>query len=314
MKDNAYLPEGRLIGKHENESYTSSVRMLERAMREGKILEGIATSCVGDTLDLVVDLGQFKGIIPRAEAALEGDGSGTPRDIAVITRVGRPVAFTVTDVVTKDGSTVAYLSRKRAQLKCRSDYISQLAPGDVIDATVTHLDPFGAFVDIGCGIVSLLSIDCISVSRIGHPSERLRKGQQLKVVVKSADSSSGRIYVTLRELLGTWEENAASFEIGSTVAGIVRSVEDYGIFVELTPNLAGLAERRAGVDVGDACAVYVKNIIRERMKVKLSIIDAYAAPLDAPPLKYYVDTDEVRHIDRWRYSPILCPKIIETIF
>lgn len=57
----------------------------------------------------------------------------------------------------------------------------------------------------------------------------------------------GRICLSQRELLGTWEENASLFEQGETVAGIVRSVEDYGIFVELTPNLAGLAEFREGV-------------------------------------------------------------------
>ena len=151
------------------------------------------------------------------------------------------------------------------------------------------------------------------MSRISHPSERLKKGQTIKTVIKSIDES-GRIYVTLRELLGTWEENAAAFEAGSTVAGIVRSVEDYGIFVELAPNLAGLAERHGGASPGDACAVYIKNIIKEKMKVKLSIIDSYAGPGEPAPFKYFVDTSKVSHISRWRYSPLVCPKTIETIF
>ena len=314
MKDLTYLPEGRRIGKAENDRYLGSARGLECAMREGRILEGIAASCTGERLDLAVDLGGIKGIIPRAEAALEGDGSSIPRDIAVITRVGRPVCFTVTDIVSEGGCPVAYLSRKAAQLKCREEYISYLRPGDIADVTVTHLDPFGAFVDIGCGIVSLLSIDCISVSRISHPSKRLKKGQQLYTVVKSVDPESGRIYMSLRELLGTWEENAASFNAGSTVAGIARSIEDYGIFVELAPNLAGLAERRDGVEVGDACAVYIKNIIKERMKIKLSIIDSYAPTDEAASIEYFIDPAKVSHIERWRYSPLVCPKIIETVF
>ncbi len=314
MKDTSYLPEGRRIGTVENDQYLSSVKMLERAMREERILEGTAQCCSGDRLDLIVDLGGIKGIIPKEEAALEGDGSSAPRDIAVITRVGRPVCFTVTDIISDGGRPVAYLSRKRAQMRCRSEYTSTLRPGDVVDVTVTHLDPFGAFVDIGCGIVSLLSIDCISVSRISHPSKRLKRGQQLFTIVKSVDGESGRIYMSLRELLGTWEENAASLTIGSTVAGIARSIEDYGIFIELAPNLAGLAERRDGVEVGDACAVYIKNVIKERMKIKLSIIDSYAPPDDIPPVEYFVDTSRVTHMDRWRYSPLVCPKIIETIF
>ena len=309
-----YLPEGGLIGKRENEEYLSSAKMLERAMRESVILEAVATSCFGDDLSLTVDLGGgLRGVMPRNEVSYEVNGA-EPKDITVVTRVGRPICFVVTDVVSSDGGVIAYLSRRRAQIKCRAGYISKLTPGDVIDGTVTHLDPFGAFVDIGCGVVSLLSVDCISVSRISHPSQRLKKGERLKVVVKSVDPESGRIYVTLRELLGTWEENAAEFKIGSAVAGIVRCVEDYGIFIELSPNLAGLAERRSGIEAGDACSVYIKNMIRERMKVKLSIIDSYAPTNDVAPVKYFVDTEKIRRIDRWRYSPLVCPKVIETIF
>ena len=312
MKERSFYPEGTLYGTAENAAYTSSLRMLERAMNEELILEGIATSCVGPGLDLTVDLGAIKGVIPRREAALDLGGESA-KDIAVITRVGRPVAFTVTDIKCENGEYTAYLSRRRAQYLCHTEYISALSPGDIVDACITHLDPFGAFVDIGCGVISLLCVDCISVSRISHPSERLKKGQRIKTIIKNIDES-GRIYVTLRELLGTWEENAARFEAGSTVAGIVRSVEDYGIFVELAPNLAGLAERKGGADAGDVCAVYIKSIIKEKMKVKLSIIDTYAPTADIAPLKYFIDTSKIKHISKWRYSPLVCPKIIETIF
>lgn len=52
---------------------------------------------------------------------------------------------------------------------------------------MTHLEHFGAFVDIGCGVVSLLSIDCISVSRITHPHDRFSVGDNIKAVIKSVD-------------------------------------------------------------------------------------------------------------------------------
>ena len=122
---------------------------------------------------------------------------------------------------------------------------SSLVPGDIIPATVTHLDSFGAFLDVGCGVPSLLSIDCISVSRISHPADRLSNGQRLYVAVKLNDTESGRIYVTLKELLGTWEENACNLGAGQTVSGIVRSVESYGIFVILhyCPNRKVLSKR-----------------------------------------------------------------------
>ena len=100
---------------------------------------------------------------------------------------------------------------------------------------------------------------------------------------------------------------------GQTVTGIVRSVEEYGIFVELSPNLAGLAEPTPGVCPGDMCSVYIKNILPERMKIKLVIVDTHAEshPSD---MSYFVDTDTVRHMDYWRYSPEGCRKLVETRF
>ncbi len=308
--ENMYLPEGSLIDTDANILYTSSLRMLERAMRQGRILEAVATVCDCTDMSLHVDLGFARGIIPKEEALFSPGGG---KDIAVITRVGKPVCFKVLKIQDTRGKPTAILSRRAAQEECTEQFIKKLTPGDIIPAAVTHLDPFGAFVDIGCGIISLICVDCISVSRIFHPSDRLYAGQKIMSVVKSIDRDTGRIYMTLRELLGTWEENAAAFSPCSTVSGIVRSIEDYGIFVELTPNLAGLAELRENVSPGDACSVYIKNIIPERMKIKLVLIDSHMATKKMP-LQYYIDTTQIQHMSYWRYSPKECSKIIETYF
>ena len=83
----------------------------------------------------------------------------------------------------------------------------------------------------------------------------------------------GRIVLTLRELLGTWSENAACFAAGETVVGIVRSVEDYGVFIEIAPNLAGLAETDSTLRPGQAVSVYIKNILPDKMKIKLVVVN-----------------------------------------
>ena len=178
---------------------------------------------------------------------------------------------------------------------------------------MTHEEPFGAFVDIGCGIVSLLSIDCISVSRISHPRDRFACGDFLRAAVKCIDRQTGRIYMTEKELLGSWEENAALFEPGQTVTGLVRSIEDYGIFVELTPNLAGLAEYKEGVSVGDRATVFIKSINPERMKIKLVLIDSYKDFSAPAPLRYFLPED-CNRLSSWRYSPDCCPKSVGTVF
>ncbi|MBQ7836946.1 MAG: S1 RNA-binding domain-containing protein [Clostridia bacterium] len=307
---NVYKPEGYLIDTDQNKYYTSSLHMLEKAMKNGIILEGIAKMCDCTNMSLRLDFGFCHGIIPRDEAMTASAGS---KDIAIISRVGKPVCFKVKAIIRENGNPVAILSRKAAQEECESFFISRLTPGDIIPSVVTHLDSFGAFVDIGCGIISLMCIDSISVSRIFHPSDRLKAGQRIMAVVKSRDYESGRIYMSLRELLGTWEENASAFTPLSTVPGIVRSIESYGIFVELSPNLAGLAEVRSDVYPGDHCSVYIKNILPERMKVKLVIIDTCSVGTP-PPLKYYIDTNTVHHLSRWRYSPESSNKVVESIF
>ncbi|MBQ7822459.1 MAG: S1 RNA-binding domain-containing protein [Clostridia bacterium] len=314
MLNNIYLPEGTIISTSENREYLSSICGLERAMNDGIILEAIATRC-DSNFTLSVDLGTYTGYITRDEAVLTFDGEPV-KDIAVITRVGKPVCFKVISIVRNDdGECEIFLSRRSAQQECLNNKLAKLVPGDVIPAKITHLEQFGAFVDIGCGIVSLLSIDCISVSRISHPKDRFSVGNRISCIVKKNDENGKRIYVTHKELLGTWEENVESFAIGQTVTGIVRSIEEYGIFVELKPNLAGLAEFKDGITVGQSVAVFIKNIIPERMKIKLVLIDTYGAenPTEKYELKYYIDTD-TKHITKWVYSPTESNKVIETAF
>ena len=308
---NHYSPEGTLITTKENCEAISTLEGLERALEKQAILEAVARTC-DSSLTLHFDLGECHGIMLREEVQYLRNG-GEIKDIAVLTRVGKPVVFKVVGF-TRDsnGKTVALLSRRAAQAECMASYIDTLIPGDIIPARVTHMEPFGAFVDIGCGIVSLLSIDCISVSRIAHPGDRFEVGERIYAVIRRIDEG-GRIYVTHRELLGTFLENAARFTPGETVVGTVRSIESYGIFVELMPNLAGLAESKAGVRAGDTAAVYIKSILPEKMKIKLIVIDPHAEARRKEN-EYFVDTAKVLHMNRWIYSPPEAEKRIETVF
>lgn len=307
-----YLPEGMYSGSQNSEHF-SSFAALERAMAQGKILEAPAILCDGD-LNLIVDLEIMQGVIPKSQAALSLAGEPI-KDIAIISRVGKPVCFQITGFESDGrGGTRAILSRRAAQMACLHDYLLSLQSGDIIPARVTHLEHFGAFVDVGCGLASLFSIDSISVSRISHPRDRFYVGMPVRAVVKNVAAAEHRIYVSHKELLGTWEENAAKFQVGQTVVGIVRSVEEYGIFIELAPNLAGLAEYREDVVVGQPAAVYIKNIIPERMKIKLVIIDTCRSDSRPAERMSYFIPPEVDHIDYWRYSPGGTTRVIESVF
>ena len=192
-----FYPEGHRIETTQNRLRTASLFALAEAAKSQDILEGKAVVCDA-AHNLIVELGEgLRGIIPREEGAL-GIREGTTRDIAIISRVNKPVCFVVTGFETRDGAVMPVLSRRAAQQRCSDEWLCRLVPGDVIDARITHLEPFGAFADIGCGIASLLPIDAISISRISHPRDRFSVGQKIRAVVRARDPE-GRIALSHKE-------------------------------------------------------------------------------------------------------------------
>ena len=298
---NNYLPEGMGLRRG---GYTAE--QLRKARQDGTILQAPAILCTPEH-DLLVDLGCCTGRIPRSEAAL-GIADGSTREIAILSRVGKPVSFRVLEC---SAFEQPLLSRRLAQEEARTHLFETGKPGDILPAVVTNPASFGAFCDIGCGVPALLGIEQISVSRIGHSSDRFREDQPIYVLLRSLDRDTMRIQLSHRELLGTWEENAAQFQAGQTVTGIVRSIKDYGAFVELTPNLSGLAEPNFDLRVGDAVSVYIKSILPERLKIKLVALRKLdPSTLPQRPLPYFRTSG---HMDRWRYGTESMAKTV-TVF
>ncbi len=308
-----YLPEG--YAPKNDKELLHSPSAIHEVIRTEKLLQGRAVCCDRNH-DLYVDFGNIMGRIPYAQTAI-GIEEGTTRDVAIISRVGKYVHCIATDTETDSlGHTRLVLSRLAVQKRCKEQYLNHLIPGDIIPAKITHLESFGAFADIGCGIISFIPIDSISVSRISHPKDRFYVGQNIHAVVASI--RDGRICLSHKELLGTWEQNASHFEVGQTVFGVIRSIESYGVFIELAPNLAGLAEYHDDLKVGMLASVYIKAIIPEKMKIKLVLIDAYVsneqllpAAASSQALPYFLTEG---HIDSFLYTPEVCNRKLETVF
>ena len=292
-ENRAYPPEGLTPAG----SYT--LAELRSAMESRTVLEGTVQRCDAD-LNLYLQLGSVSARIPKEEVTAPWI-SGADRDIAVLSRVGKVVCFTV-DAVTADakGAPQAVLSRRKAQEAAMEEMLRKLKSGSVVAGRVVRTEPFGAFVDIGRGIVALLPTEYISAARIRHPNQRFRVGQKILAAVKSFDRNAKRITLTHKELLGTWLENASRFSVGDTVRGTVRGVMDYGCFVELAPNLSGLTDRREDLREGDAVSVTLRSIRPERMKIKLQVIEVLPETAEPKPPVYQI-TDGV--LDRWVYSP-----------
>lgn len=283
----SYRPEGHVIR-------LPSADALRKGAGTGEIFQARCVKC-DEFHNLHVDLGILRGLIPREEAALD-IGEDQAKEIAILSRVGKTVSF---QVLGFDHQGIAILSRRAAQAEARAHFLSVLSPGDVIPALVQNPARFGVFCDIGCGFTALMRIDRCCISRLQSTQELYCTGMPIFTAVLGVDKGAAQIDLTGRELLGTWEENAAQFRAGQTVIGTVRSVMSYGTFIELSPNLSGLAETELPLAIGDSVSVYIRSINPDNHKIKLSVLEIL-------PQKHRSKTTffiSSGHLDRWEYFP-----------
>lgn len=249
-----------------------SMNKINNALKNGDIIEGKVEKC-DSNYNLYLNLGKnITGIIPREEIeAINIDETGFPKPNICVSKVDKIVQFKVKDILKND---IVILSRKAVGREAITWMNTELKPGTVVFGIVKNIRPYGAFVEIGGGIVGLVHIEDISISRIKTPLERFQIGQKIKIMIKSIDTKTNRLILTYKELLGTWEENIKELKEGMTISGVAKEKEkaNNGIFIELKPNLVGLAEYKENIDYGQKVDVYIKKIIPEKKKIKLLIV------------------------------------------
>ena len=258
-----FLPEGW------NEQVDElDMQKIHEYKNQNKIMQGIVQSC-DDKYNLHINLGnEIEGIIPRTE--VEDIQEGIPNEKLCTGKVHKYVQFKIKNI---ENEKRIFLSRKSVQQEALNYIKDKMKVGQNLTGIVKNIKPYGAFIEIGGGVVGLAHIEDLSVARIKTPYERLKIGQKVNVVVKSIDRNTGKINLSYKETLGTWEENANKFSSGMKVQGIIRETEKNknGIFIELTPNLVGMAEYSEGYQYGQKVNVYIKKIDTEKKKVKLLI-------------------------------------------
>ena len=260
-----FIPEG-----WENAVDTGLLN-IEDAISNNSILQGKVEHC-DSGYNLHVNLGgNVKGIIPRNELeAINVDEFGYCNPSICKNKVNSFVQFRIKEY----SGDSAILSRKSVQEDALSWVKNELSPGMVVNGIVRNMRKFGAFVEIGGGVVGLLHIEDISVSRIKSPEERFSIGQKINVMIKSIDKETNKVVLSYKELLGDWDENVKEYTEKTVVEGTVKESDKFknGIFIELKPNLVGLAEYKEGLEYGQKVNVYIKKIIKDRKKIKLLII------------------------------------------
>ena len=249
-----------------------SLEELRKASANGDIIQARVSRC-DSNYNLYVDLGNnITGIIPRDEIeAINIDETGFPKPNICKSKIDKVVQFKVKDTSKKD---TVILSRKAVEKEAINWMKNELKEGMLVYGIVKNIRPYGAFVEIGGGIVGLVHIEDISVARIKTPHERFKIGQKIKIMIKSIDRKTNRVILSYKETLGSWEENVKEFREGMTVSGIAREKEKNknGIFIELKPNLVGLADYKENIEYGENVILIIKKIIPDKKKIKLTIL------------------------------------------
>ena len=156
--------------------------------------------------------------------------------------MGTPQPFLILKMDRVRGNIVvsrrAVLEESRAE--ARTELVSNLKEGQILQGVVKNITDYGAFVDLG-GVDGLLHVTDISWKRINHPSEALQIGQSVKVQVIRFNSETQRISLGMKQLESDpWEGVAAKYPAGTRFSGKVTNITDYGAFVELEPGIEGL--------------------------------------------------------------------------
>jgi small subunit ribosomal protein S1 len=163
-------------------------------------------------------------------------------------------------------------------------------PGMRVQGKVRNLTDFGAFVELEPGVDGLLHISDMSWTRnIGHPSDLLKKGQQIETLILNVDPDAKRISLGVKQIQpDPWEVVAERYPVGSRVTGKVVRLTDFGAFVELEPGVDGLlhisqmSDRPVGrsedvVNVGDELTLVVIRVDPAERRIGLSLKELAAA-------------------------------------
>ena len=206
---------------------------LENEFGEGKRVEGRIFGRVKG--GFTVDLDGAVAFLPGSQVDIR-----PVRDVTPL--MDQPQPFQILKMDRRRGNIVvsrrAVLEETRAEQ--RSELISDLAEGQVVDGVVKNITDYGAFVDLG-GIDGLLHVTDMSYKRVNHPSEVIEIGQTVTVQIIRINAETQRISLGMKQLESDpWDGVAAKYPIGMKMTGTVTNITEYGAFVEIEPGIEGL--------------------------------------------------------------------------
>src|SRR5437773_66789 len=290
-----------LLESREND--TGMVVLSKEKADKMRIWDEISAACERDELVEGTIVGRVKGGL-SVDIGVKAFLPGSQVDLRPIRNldklIGEKYKFKVIKFNKKRGNIVlsrrVLLEKERETLK--KDTLMKLKEGAILTGIVKNLTDYGAFIDLG-GIDGLLHITDMSWGRVGHPSEMLNVGDELRVIVLNVDAKAKRISLGMKQIEpNPWTLLEEQYPIGSVIRGQVRNVTDFGIFVGVQEGIDGLVHvsdiswtqriKHPGdlYKKGDEVEAVVLNIDVENERFSLGIKQLHPDPWTELPTKY----------------------------
>jgi small subunit ribosomal protein S1 len=282
--------EGMVVLSREKAEFKKNWERILTICNEGGTINGKVKGVVKG--GLLVNIG-VEAFLPASQIDIT-----TPRNLQQY--VGNNYDFKVVKINQERQNIV--LSRRelieQERTERRQKLLNEMTPGDIRKGTVKNITDFGAFIDLN-GIDGLLHITDMSWGRIGHPSEMLKVGQDIDVVVLDINREKERVSLGLKQKMANpWDQIETKYPVGAKVKGKVVNLVPYGAFVELEPGVEGLvhvtelswtkriAKPADMLKQDQAIEAVVLGINREEQKISLGIRQLEANPWDRAQEKY----------------------------
>ncbi|HKQ37855.1 MAG TPA: S1 RNA-binding domain-containing protein, partial [Verrucomicrobiae bacterium] len=282
--------EGMVVLSKEKAEFKKNWEKILQVCNEGGTVAGKVKAMVKG--GLLVNIG-VEAFLPASQVDII-----PPKNLT--TFVGNTYDFKVVKINQERQNIV--LSRRelieQERTERRSKLLAEMMPGDIRKGTVKNITDFGAFIDLN-GLDGLLHITDMSWGRIAHPSEILKVGQEIDVVVLDVNRDKERVSLGLKQKLqNPWEKIEERYQVSMKVKGKVVNLVPYGAFVELEPGVEGLvhvtelswtkriAKPSDVLKIGQEIEAVVLGINREEQKISLGVRQLEANPWDRALEKY----------------------------
>lgn len=306
LLDQAEGADGQIVLSREKARRQRQWEYIVNNCEEGSIVEGkIIRKVKGG---LMVDIGM--------EAFLPGSQIDNKRIKALDDYLGKTFDFKILKINMERKNIVVsrreLLEEERVSRK--TELLENIHEGDRCKGLVKNITDFGVFLDLN-GIDGLLHITDMTWKRIKHPSEMVKVGEELEVVILSVDQEKGRVALGLKQKDNNpWEDIEARYPPGTHIKGKIVNLVPYGAFIEIEPGIEGLihisemswvkniTDPSEMVKKGDDIEAIVLAVQKDEGKISLGIKQLEKNPWDDAEEKYPVGTTikgEIRNLTNY---------------